>query len=352
MVNPDYFKQRNIDNTKRIRDLRLELPYFCNEYFVGIEPTTSALTRLNYAYDLRVFFYYLVNFVPDFRGKTAIDFTINDLSKVDTTHIENFIDYLSYYTFNGKNYSNENSGKARKLSTIRAMFKYFYNKNKLEKDVASKISMPKIYEKEIIRLEVDEVAKLLDLAEYGEQLTGNQKSYHEHTKIRDLALLTLFLGTGIRISELVGININDVDFNINGFTVTRKGSKRVILYFSGEVATALKAYITERCNDKKVSKEEQALFLSLQKKRISTRAVEDLVKKYSKIITPLKKISPHKLRSTYGTSLYRETGDIYVVAEVLGHKDVNTTKKHYAAISEDIRREAAKKVVLRDDKEG
>ena len=84
-------------------------------------------------------------------------------------------------------------------------------------------------------------------------------------------------------------------------------------------------------------------------KRISIRAVENLVQKYSKIVTPLKKISPHKLRSTYGTQLYRETQDIYVVADVLGHKDVNTTKKHYAAISEDIRRSVAGKVKLRDD---
>ena len=92
---------------------------------------------------------------------------------------------------------------------------------------------------------------------------------------------------------------------------------------------------------------ETALFLSLQKKRISVRAVEKLVKKYSECSTPLKKITPHKLRSTYGTALYEQTGDIYVVAEVLGHKDVNTTKKHYASISDNIKRSVANKVKLR-----
>jgi site-specific recombinase XerD len=96
---------------------------------------------------------------------------------------------------------------------------------------------------------------------------------------------------------------------------------------------------------------EHALFLSIQKKRITARAVENLVKKYAAVATPLKKISPHKLRSTYGTMLYQETGDIYLVADVLGHKDVNTTRKHYAAISQDRRRIAAQVIKLREDPE-
>ncbi|MGI6004428.1 MAG: tyrosine-type recombinase/integrase, partial [Christensenellales bacterium] len=90
-------------------------------------------------------------------------------------------------------------------------------------------------------------------------------------------------------------------------------------------------------------------FLSLQKRRISVRAVQELVKKYASIAAPLKKISPHKLRSTYGTALYQQTGDIYLVADVLGHRDVNTTRKHYAAMNEDKRRLAARAITLRDD---
>ena len=93
---------------------------------------------------------------------------------------------------------------------------------------------------------------------------------------------------------------------------------------------------------------EEALFLSMQKKRIAVRSVENLVKKYAKVVTPLKKITPHKLRSTYGTTLYRETGDIYLVADVLGHSDVNTTKKHYAALEDERRRSARNKVTLRE----
>ena len=91
------------------------------------------------------------------------------------------------------------------------------------------------------------------------------------------------------------------------------------------------------------------MFLSMRNTRLTTRAVENIIKKYAKVAVPLKKITPHKLRSTFGTELYRSTGDIYIVADVLGHKDVNTTKQHYAALSEDIRREASRKVKLRKD---
>jgi site-specific recombinase XerD len=206
--------------------------------------------------------------------------------------------------------------------------------------------MPKIHQKPIIRLESSEVIKMLEMAESGEQLTESQKRFHKASALRDVAILTLFLTTGIRVSELVGLNISDIDFNANSFRVTRKGGNEVILYFGEETKKALLNYINER-----KAKADYALisplFLSIQNKRLCVRAVENLVKKYARIITPLKKISPHKLRSTYGTMLYQETGDIYMVADVLGHKDVNTTKKHYAEITDENRRQAAKYVRLR-----
>ena len=109
------------------------------------------------------------------------------------------------------------------------------------------------------------------------------------------------------------------------------------------------AYLEERKKMIPAPGNEEALFLSMQKKRMNVRSVENLVKKYSRIVTPLKKITPHKLRSTYGTNLYRETGDIYLVADVLGHTDVNTTKKHYAALEDERRRSARNKVKLREN---
>ena len=107
-------------------------------------------------------------------------------------------------------------------------------------------------------------------------------------------------------------------------------------------------YLEEREHIIPVQGNENALFLSLQNRRMSVRAVENLVKKYASRVTTLKKITPHKLRSTYGTTLYRESNDIYLVADVLGHKDVNTTRKHYAAQEDERRRSATKYVRLRE----
>ena len=177
-------------------------------------------------------------------------------------------------------------------------------------------------------------------------------AYHEKNKVRDSAILMLFLGTGIRISELVGLNNEDLNFDNNSFIVTRKGGNKSILYFDSDVAGALMRYIDQKDEQQTQSLEDSnALFLSNKKRRITVRAVENLVQKYAKIVSPLKKISPHKLRSTYGTQLYKATGDIYVVADILGHKDVNTTRKHYAAISDDTRRAVVGKVKLKPDSE-
>jgi len=208
--------------------------------------------------------------------------------------------------------------------------------------------MPKIHDKAIVRLDIDEVVQLLDEVESGESLTARQQMYHQRTKTRDLALLTLLLGTGIRVSECVGLDLDDVDFKNNGIKVHRKGGAEVMVYFGDEVLEALLNYIEERKCITPVDGHTNALFLSLQNKRITVRAVENLVKKYSKLVTNVKKITPHKLRSTYGTTLYQETGDIYLVADVLGHKDVNTTRKHYAALEEDRRKKAGRVVKLRD----
>lgn len=353
----NYFKEREKNVTLRLREIRDSLPEFCDEFFVGIEPHTTVLTRLNYAYDLRIFFDYLTKRVRAFRNKSIEDIELCDLEKLGVTHLENFLEYLTLYEFDGKECSNGERGKARKISTVRTFFKYFFNKDKLSANVASKVSLPKQHDKDIIRLERHEIDKILSAAEDGEGMSAHQRKILFNTRARDVAILSLLLGTGIRVSECVGLNIADVDFDANAFTVTRKGGNQSILYFNDEVKEALLYYIdgerkalvsrTEKIN----LPDGDALFLSLQIKRICVRAVENLVKKYARIASPLKKISPHKLRSTYGTNLYRATGDIYMVADVLGHRDVNTTKKHYAAIEQDHRKAAARAVSLRGEEE-
>lgn len=347
MKNTSYFSERNHKNTIALRKVLKELPEFCYDFFTAVESRTSALTRLNYGYDLRIFFNFLFEETNVFAGKNIYTLEPSDLNKVKSQHIERFLSYLSSYEDkDGEIKTNTEQGKSRKLSTIRAFFQYFYRKEMINENVATKVPAPKLHEKDIIRLEKDEIPKILDEVDSGYALSDHAKSFHKLTRRRDLAILTLLLGTGMRVSECVGLNLEDVDFKTNGLKITRKGGNQVVLYFSDEVKVALFDYIEER-NQNPYVKDEQALFVSLQNKRITTRAVQKLVKKYAEIVTPLKHITPHKLRSTYGTELYRQTGDIYIVADVLGHKDVNTTKKHYSAITEDRRKRVASKVQLR-----
>ena len=297
--NENYHEAQVRDNIRKMRLVLDTLPSWLKEYFRAIEPNTSARTRLAYAYDIRMFFEFLKENNPSLKNEEISDFNISILESITRFDIEEYLENISLY-------------------------------------------------EEIIRLDTDEVAKLLDMVETGENLTDKELIYHSRTKTRDIAILTLLLGTGIRVSECVGINLKDVDFKNGGIKITRKGGNEAVVYFGDEVEAALHDYLEEREGINPESGSENALFLSMQNKRISVRAVEKLVKKYASRLTSLKKITPHKLRSTYGSALYRETGDIYLVADVLGHKDVNTTRKHYASQYDERRKHAANIVTLRE----
>jgi site-specific recombinase XerD len=343
----NYFSDRDkANNDKLSRIVENDLPPFCEEYFVGIENNTTALTRLNYAYDLRVFFDFMTKRIARFRQKQPQELTIDDVGSLTGFEIEKFLSTLSFYTNSeGKELKNREEGKLRKLSAIRALVKYFEKKQVLKHNPTASVTSPKLHSKEIVRLDAAEIEGMIDVVDGGLGMTERQQKYQENTRVRDLAIIALMLGTGVRVSELVGIDTADIDFDDLSFAVTRKGGARVILYFSDEIAGYLYDYYEIRMRNKKAGAD-GAFFLSLQNKRITTRAVENIVKKYSSVATPLKHITPHKLRTTFGTQLYRSTGDIYMVADVLGHRDVNTTKRHYAAIGEDVKRKASTKVTL------
>ena len=345
----NYHEQQNIENVKKMRDVLEELPSFCKQFFRGINDTTSARTRLAYAYDIRLFFEFLHENNSVCAKMEIKDYPISILNQVTREDIEEYMEYLSFYTKEDKTYTNDERGKKRKLASLRSFYNYYFQAELIEKNPAALVPLPKLHEKEIVRLDVDEVAVLLDQVEDGTGLTKSQQRFHKVTKIRDVAILTLLLGTGIRVSECVGLNISDVDFKNDGIKIRRKGGYETVLYFGEEVEKALKDYLEERSHVIPQEGHEDALFLSMQNRRMSVRAVENMVKKYSSIVTSLKKITPHKLRSTFGTNLYRETGDIYLVADVLGHKDVNTTKKYYAAMEDERRRRAAKQIRLREE---
>ncbi|MGN1368037.1 MAG: tyrosine-type recombinase/integrase [Aristaeellaceae bacterium] len=349
-----YREKIDAERILQIRAIARELPPACGDYFSAIAVTTGTFTRLAYAIDLKTFFQFLQTERYQFSHKPLYAFTDEDLALVSQSDLTAYVEYLTFYYKNDsdsaaplKALTNHDLSIKRKLCSIRSFYDYLFRNGRIPSNVTTLVPLPKIHEKPILRLTQNEMKQMLEQAATGDGLSARQKAWHKLTVKRDFALLSLFLGTGIRVSECVGMNIGDVDLENNAFLVTRKGGNQVVLYFPPEVAEALAEYMAEREEIEALPGHEDALFLSMQKRRITQRAVQNLVKKYAAVAAPLKpRISPHKLRSTFATNLYNKTGDIYLVADVLGHTSVDTTRKHYADMTDARRRMAAEQVEL------
>lgn len=343
----------------QIREICRGLPQACSDFLRAIAVTTGTFTRLAYAIDLNTFFQFLHLERIYYAQKEIILYDDQDLDHLSQSDLTAYTEYLTYYLKSDNDHTepervfvNHDLAIKRKLCSIRSFYDYLFKHQRIAANVTELVPLPKIHEKPILRLSRSEMEKMLSTAQDGSDMSKGQQRFQKITAKRDYAMLILFLGTGIRVSECVGINIADVDMENNAFLVTRKGGNQVVLYYPPEVAEALAEYMEERKQIEALPGHEDALFLSLQRKRISQRAVQLLVKKYASVAAPLKpRISPHKLRSTYATNLYHETGDIYLVADVLGHTSVDTTRKHYADMTDARRRMAAEHVHLPGDPE-
>lgn len=345
----DFNEERNKKCILKTREIMRELPSWFSDFVRACEIDKTRLTILNYAYDTKVFLTYLSSEHPMCIGIPVKDISTSMLDKLSLTDFERYVEYLGFYlTKDDKEHFNEEKSKARKIASLRSLFKYLYKKQLIKDNPTELLTTPKLHDKVIIRLEPNEVVRLINTVRNGDGLSEREKKHHGRYVKRDIAIIVTFLTTGMRISELVGLNIEDVDFDNMSLRITRKGGNQAFIYFDFETYDAIMDYLEER--KLRDTYNLPPLFLSSRGNRMSVEAVRVMVEKYAKIATPLKKITPHKLRSTYGTMLYQGTGDIYLVADVLGHKDVNTTRKHYAAIVEDNRRNAAKVVKLMNDR--
>ena len=350
-----YREEVDAKRITQIREICRDLPQASSDFLRHIAVTTSSLTRLAYAIDMKTFVYYLYHERVSFMNKEPVLWDDGDLSKLTSNDLTAYTEYLTYY-FRDEDQDNDGLPKAtvnheraikRKMCSVRSWYDYLFTSKRIPVNNTLLVPLPKIHEKPILRLNAEEMQKMLAEAENGEGLTKGQQRFQKVTARRDYAILSLFLGTGIRVSECVGINLSDINLEENAFVVTRKGGNQVVLYFPAEVATAIGEYLEEREKIEALPGHEDALFLSLQKRRMTQRAMEKLVKKYAAVAAPLKtKMSPHKLRATYATNLYHETGDIYLVADSLGHSSVDTTRKHYADMTDARRRMAAQHVHL------
>ncbi len=346
-----YYKEKKRQLTIKLRELLDQLPDFVRQFIYSKELRTQTSTLISYCYDLSTFFRFLTYKNPLYKDFETKNFLIDDIKDLSSEDIVEYQRYLELNT-DPETELHENCKKsiARKMSALRGLYHHLYIHEYIQKNPMILVPLPILKkDKNIVRMNPTEINDLLNAIEYGdEQMSERQKKYCEKTKSRDLSILTLMLGTGIRVSECAGLDVTDVDFVDNSLTIVRKGGAQDVIYFGDEVADVLLDYIEGGRNQvRAASGHEQALFYSMQNKRISVDAIENLVKKYAKMAVPNKKITPHKLRSTYGTALYRETGDIRLVADVLGHENVNTTIAHYAAIEDEHKRLAADAVSLR-----
>lgn len=341
-----YDDEINRRNLLKIKELLADLPVYVNDYFIARKSNTTSKTRLSYAYDLKKFFIWLQSSVPFLSDKQLKEIPIQTIAEITARDIEEYLDYLQTLVEN----VNNQVTIARKLSCLCSFFAYLVRHDYILTNPCDKVMKPKIKkDNRIIKLSPDEVVRFLDTIEFGcEQMSQRQRRYLENTRQRDLAIATLLLGTGIRVSECVGLNRKDLDFENCKINILRKGHKRQFIAMGDEVIDALKGYLELRnMITPRDAKDEDALFLSTQKTRMGVQAIENMITKYANLVGTREHITPHKLRKTYGTELYNETGDIYLVARALGHESVNTTKDHYIADNEDSLLKARNKVKLR-----
>ena len=342
----EFNRQKDRNYRLKLIELKKNLPIHTYE-FLDSKAQRNPNTAVSYAYDLIIFFEYLIEFCPPAKNLQVPEISLDLLNNLSFQDINEYQKYLSAkdLTIIGKkDLQNNTSGISRKMSALRSYYKYQCEHDFLTNDptVGANKQSRKSDDHVITRLTADEVDTFLTIIDNCEVGSVRQQKMLENTRLRDYAILTLLLRTGIRVSECVSLDLSDLNFRENSMCVVRKGGKEHILYFDSITATALLNYIENERIHYIESKEEKALFMSSRKKRMAIRSVQEMVEKYAKVAVSNKKISPHKMRSTYGTALYNKTGDIRLVADVLGHSDINTTAKHYAASEDAHRRMAAK----------
>ena len=336
----------------KLQDLLSKMPSFCTDYFNGIEKADR--TRVGYCRNIYTFLQFITLRNPIYKDYKIKDLPIQVLGEMTPADFGEYKKYLQFYTVDGIEYRNSKTTIARNLSAISSMYNYFLKSQAVTSNPLAVVERPEIKRKEIIALNTEQIQALMHAVEFPENMTKRQESLHKLTVERDKAILSVFLGTGMRISELIGLDLNHIDFNEQTLKITRKGGDEEFVYFGEEVSDALMDYLIgdDYSDDIKIKSprekllkegnlEEKALFLSLRGKRMAVRSIEVMVEKYSQMINTNKKITPHKLRSTYGTDLYKKTGDIYLVASVLGHDSVETTQQRYVQRDATNRKKAA-----------
>ncbi len=347
---PDNIVKKENDIYLECEGIQKELPSFLRPYFAYLKGNVLPMTRLAYLHDIRFFMNYLINETDLTRAETTQRITAEELNQIEAADINLFIDYCRKYMVEEGDtvtvYENSNRSLARKKSSISVMFKQLYRQGIMEKNITDgfdPIRVGKPGEREIKALQDDEVMIMLDAVTNGTGLTDHERTYWEKTKLRDKAILVMFVTYGLRLSELQQLNLSSFNFSRGEFKIYRKRGKESIMPLNRSVLMVLDDYINgeRKAVAEKNSGEEDALFLSMQGRRITERAIRELVKKYTSIALNTSRrsgYSPHKLRATAATSLIGRGNSIYDVAALLDHEQVTTTQL-YAQHRKNVKRD-------------
>lgn len=348
---PDNIVHRDNDIMERCIKIENQLPKFMKDYFIYLKGSVAVSTRYAYLEDINFFCNYLVESQELTKAEITKYITLNEFNNIKARDVNLFLgDYCSrYYKHTEKNtliFENNNRALARKKSSLSTLFKFLYRNEQLDNNITdgfNPIKLPKPQPDAIKRLDIDEVAKMLDAVESGEGLTEKEKIYWKKTKLRDKAILALFVTYGLRLNELRELNISSFNFSRGEFKIFRKRGKEVLMPINHTCETVVKDYIFNERPESEVLPDEvkDALFLSLQRKRLTSKAIRELVKKYTSIsmeTTRNNGYSPHKLRATAATSLIQTGFSIYDVQNLLDHDNVTTTQL-YAAHKKNVKRD-------------
>ena len=335
---PDNIVKKENDIYLQCTSIEEELPRFLRSYFAYLRGNVLPMTRLAYLHDVKFFFNYLINETDLTKAEIPKNITSDELNEIVAQDINLFIDYCrKYMVDDGKTitvYENSNRSLARKKSSLSVLFKQLYRDGLVEKNITDgfdPIRVAKPGEREIKALQDDEVMIMLDAVTNGTGLTDHERKYWEKTKLRDKAILMIFVTYGLRLSELQQLNLSSFNFTRGEFKIYRKRGKESIMPLNKSVVIVLNDYIkTERTTViPQTEADEDALFLSIQGKRITERAIRELVKKYTSIALNTSRrggYSPHKLRATAATSLIGRGNSIFDVQALLDHEQVTTTQ--------------------------
>ena len=350
---PDNVIKKENDIFLECEEIENQLPKFLRGFFIYLKGNVLPATRLAYLHDIRFFFQYLIDETDLTEADTTDKIKLSDLENVKAVDVNIFIDYCRKYKVRSGDttyiYENSNKSLARKKSSVSVMFKQLYRDELLSKNITDgfdPIKVPKPGEREIKALQDDEVMIMLDAVTTGAGLTAHERAYWEKTKKRDKAILILFLTYGLRLSELQQLNISSFNFNRGEFKIYRKRGKESIMPLNNSATEVVHDYIdNERADDKTLDDENRdALFLSLQGRRMTERQIRELVKKYTSIALKTSRkagYSPHKLRATADTSLIGRGNSIFDVAALLDHEQVTTTQL-YARQKVNVKRDLVK----------